>query len=147
MEISIEDFMRLSDEKAKHLLQIAELQRQVACLQTENQMLKDRVGFLETSNAAAQVANFVLSNCIMLSVERIKAFVLRLNGIEKFSFIKTFLEYGLAQEHRREQLDVLDQVMVLPDEPKKMGETHNHFAAGSNNQVFNGEASGQFGPM
>ena len=83
----------------------------------------------------------------MLSVEKIKVFVRQLNGIENFSFIRTFLEYGLAQEHRREQMDVLDQVMVLPEEPKQQGETHNYFAPGSNNQVFTGEASGKFGTM
>ena len=147
MEISIEDFMRLSDEMAKRQTRIAELERQMACLQSENQMLKDRVGFLETTNAAAQVANLVLSNYLMLSVEKIKVFVRQLNGIETFSFIRTFLEYGLAQEHRREQMDVLDQVMVLPEEPKQQGETHNYFAPGSNNQVFTGEASGKFGTM
>ena len=147
MEISIEDFMRLSDEMAKRQTRIAELERQMACLQSENQMLKDRVGFLETTNAAAQVANLVLSNYLMLSVEKIKVFVRQLKGIEKFAFIKTFLEFGLAQEHRREQLDVLDQLMVLPEEPKQPGETNNYFAPGSNNQVFTGEASGQFGKM
>ena len=76
MEISIEDFMRLSDEMAKRQTRIAELERQMACLQSENQMLKDRVGFLETTNAAAQVANLVLSNYLMLSVEKIKVFAL-----------------------------------------------------------------------
>lgn len=93
MNVTIDDFMRLSDEMAKRQTRIAELERQVACLQTENQRLKERVGFLEKTNAAAQVANFVLN------------------------------------------------------EAKPMGETHNYFAPGSNNQVFTGEASGQFGTM
>ena len=147
MDITFDDFMRLSDEMAKRQTRIAELERQVACLQSENQRLKERVGFLEKTNAAAQVANLVLSNYLMLSVEKIKVFVRQLNGIENFSFIRTFLEYGLAQEHRREQMDVLDQVMVLPEEPKQQGDTHNYFAPGSNNQVFTGEASGKFGTM
>ena len=147
MTITIDDFMRLSDEMAKRQTRIAELERQVGCLQTENQMLKKHVEFLEATTAVTQMANMFLRNYLMLSVEKIRVFVGHLNGIEKFSFIKAFLEYGLPQEHRREQQDLVDQLMVLPDETKPIVETHNHFAAGSNNQVFTGEASGQFGTM
>ena len=57
MEISIEDFRRLSDEKAKHLLRIAELERQMACLQSENQMLKNRIGFLEKPTTTIEMHN------------------------------------------------------------------------------------------
>ena len=93
VRMTLEEYERLSAEKAKRLLQIAELKRQVGCLQTENQVLKERVGFLEKTNAAAQVANYVLNDS------------------------------------------------------KPMGDTHNYFAPGSNNQVFTGEASGKFGTM
>lgn len=147
MEINIKEFQSLSDEKCRYELRITELERQVGCLQAENQMLKKHVEFLETTTAVTQMANMFLRNYLMLSVEKIRVFVRHLNGIEKFSFIKAFLEYGLPQEHRREQQDLVDQLMVLPDETKPVGDTHYYFASGSNNQVFNGETSGQFGTM
>ena len=95
MEMSIEEFQRLADDKSILAIRIAELERQLAEMTNENANLTNRVKFLETAVTAARLENLMLRNYITLSVEKIKAFVARLKGIERFAFLKTFLEYVL----------------------------------------------------
>ena len=80
------------------------------------------------ANAAERLKNMLLRNYITLSVEKIKIFVSHLSGLDRFAFLKTFLEFVLPAEHYQEQLLLLNEVMVLPDEPKQpKGDTHNHY--------------------
>ncbi len=80
------------------------------------------------ANAAERLKNMLLKNYITLSVEKIKSFVSHLKGLDRFAFLKTFLEYVLPTENYQEQLLLVNEVMVIPEEPKKpIGDTHNHY--------------------
>ena len=128
MDISIEEFQRLADERSLQAMRIADLERQLAKTKTENEQLKSQVKQLEMANATERLKNMLLRNYITLSVEKIKSFVSRLSGLDRFAFLKTFLEYVLPAEHYQEQLLLVNEVMVIPEEPKQpKGDTHNHY--------------------
>ena len=126
MEISIEEFQRLADDKTRGAVRIAELERQLAEKTSENEQLRDRVGALEAVNAAARLEIMMLRNYITLSVEKIKAFVKRLKSLDRFAFLKTFLECALPQEHYQEQLMLVSEVMTIPEEPKPAAPVQNN---------------------
>ena len=120
MEISIEEFQQLADDKSSRAVRIAELERQLAEKTGECERLRDRVGALEAENAAARLEIMMLRNYITLSVEKIKAFVKRLQSLDRFAFLKTFLECVLPQEHYQEQLMLVNEVMTIPEEQKQV---------------------------
>ena len=126
MDLTMDEFQRLADDKSQQAIRIAELERQLAAKTNENTQLMNTVKMLEMANTATQLENIMLRNYITLSVEKIKVFVSRLNGIERFAFLKTFLEYVLPKEHYQEQLLLVNEVMTPPDE-RGNAETHNHY--------------------
>ncbi len=145
MDLTIDEFQKLADDKMQDRMRSAELERQLAVLTTENEALRGKVETLRMENEATRLENMMLRNYITLSVEKIRTFVRHLRGIERFAFLKTFLEYVLPQEHYQEQLLLVNEVMTMPEEPKPVAaETHNHFEAGSGCQVFNGSVTGEF---
>ena len=125
--MTVVEYQALANEKCQQQAQIMELERQLAVKTNENIQLKNTVKMLEVANTAAQLENMMLRNYITLSVEKIKAFVSRLKGIERFAFLKTFLEYVLPQEHYQEQLLLVNEVMTLPDGRTVTGDTHTHY--------------------
>ena len=84
MEISIEEFQQLADDKTRGAVRIAELERQLAERTSECEQLRDRVGALEADNEAARLEILFLWNYITLSVEKVKAFVKRLKRLDRF---------------------------------------------------------------
>ena len=128
MDLSIEEFQRLADDKSHQTMMIANLERKLAEKTDENELLKRKVEQLEMANAAERLKNMLLKNYITLSVEKIKSFVSHLSGLDRFAFLKTFLEFVLPAEHYQEQLLLVNEVMVIPEEPKQQkGDTHNHY--------------------
>ena len=128
MDLSMDEFQRLADDKSLQAMRIADLERQLAKTKTENEQLKSQVKQLEMVNAAERLKNMLLKNYITLSVEKIKSFVSHLSGLDRFAFLKTFLEFVLPAEHYQEQLLLVNEVMVIPEEPKQpKGDTHNHY--------------------
>ena len=119
MDLTMDEFMRLADDKSQQAMRIAELERQLAVKTSENTRLTETVKVLEAANMAAKLENTMLRNYITLSVEKIKTFVSRLKGIERFAFLKTFLEYVLPKEHYQEQLLLVNEVLSIPEEPAK----------------------------
>ena len=84
MEISIEEFQQLADDKTRGAVRIAELERQLAERTSECEQLRERVGALEADNEVARLEILFLWNYITLSVEKIKAFVKRLKSLDHF---------------------------------------------------------------
>ena len=145
MEITIEEFQTMADDKSQQAIRIAMLEQQVKEQQEEIERLRDEVEYLRTNNTAERLANLWLRNYITLSVAKIKLYLGHLPSINELAFLKTFIEFVLPKEHHQEQLQLVDEVMTLPDKPKQLtGETHNHFGTDSHCQVFNGTVSGQF---
>ena len=117
MDLTVDEFQRLADDKSQYEKRIAELERQLAEEKKVNGQLRDRVACLEMANTAERLKNMVLRNYITLSVEKIKQFVKHLTGIDRFSFLKTFLEFVLPQEYYQEQLLLVNELMTIPEAP------------------------------
>ena len=136
MDLTLEEFQRLADDKSLQAMRIAELERRLAEKTNENEQLKCCVKQLEMVNATERLKNMLLRNYITLSVEKIKSFVSHLSGMDRFAFLKTFLEYVLPAEHYQEQLLLVNEVMVIPEEPKQpKGDTHNHYVTMTGSSV------------
>ena len=136
MDLSIEEFQRLADDKSQQAMRIADLERQLAEKTVENEQLKGKVKQLEMVNATERLKNMLLKNYITLSVEKIKSFVSHLSGLDRFAFLKAFLEYVLPTEHYQEQLLLVNEVMVIPEEPKQpKGDIHNHIVTMTGNSA------------
>ncbi len=136
MDLSIDEFQRLADDKSLQAMRIADLERQLAKTKIENEQLKSQVKQLEMVNAAERLKNMLLKNYITLSVEKIKSFVSHLSGLDRFAFLKTFLEFVLPAEHYQEQLLLVNEVMVIPEEPKQpKGDIHNHIVTMTGNSA------------
>ena len=145
MDITIDEFRNMADDRSQMAFKIAMLEQQLQEKTEEVEQLRNKMESLKKDNTKTRLRNMMLMHYITLSAEKIKIFVAHLTGIDRFAFLKTFLEYVLPAEHYQEQLLLVNQVMTLPEEPKQMiGETHNHFEAGSGCQVFNDQVTGQF---
>lgn len=136
MDLTLEEFQRLADDKSHQAMRIADLEQQLAQKTIENEQLKSKVNQLEMVNATERLKNMLLRNYITLSVEKIKSFVSHLSGLDRFAFLKAFLEYVLPTEHYQEQLLLVNEVMAIPEEPKQpKGDTHNHYVTMTGNSA------------
>lgn len=144
MDLTIEEFQKMTDDRSLQAIRMAMLEQQINEKNQVIEALKNRVECLEMTNTAERLTNLLLKNYITLSVGKIRTFLTHLKGIERFAFLKAFLEYVLPSEHYQEQLLLVNEVMIIPEEPKQAVETHNHFEAGSGCQVFNERVIGQF---
>jgi hypothetical protein len=124
MDLTMEEFQRLADDKSQQAMRVAELERELAVKTAENAQLRADLDEARVARAAAKLENMILRNYITLSVEKIKSFVRQLKGIERFAFLKTFLEYVLPQERYQEQLLLVNEVMAMPNENTPMTISH-----------------------
>lgn len=123
MEISIEELNELSDRTAAMKVRITELEREVDKKAAESarkseEIVRLRAELEEARNvsAANYVENIYLRNLLILSGERIRSFVSHLKNVEKWAFLRTFVECCLPDRHRAEQQQLMNEVMSLPDE-------------------------------
>ena len=100
MEISIEELNALSDRTGAMQVRIAELER----------ALTQQLNYME---------NIYLRNLLILSGERIKTFVQHLKSIERWAFLRTFVDCCLPDGHRAEQQRLMNELMALPEESTK----------------------------
>jgi ubiquitin C-terminal hydrolase len=126
MDMTIDEFQRLADEKARQAIKIADLERLLAERTVENEQLKCRLKTVEDEFSAARLEIAMLKHYIILSVEKIKTFVMRLKSLDRFAFLKTFLEDVLPKEHYSEQLLLVNEVMTYQEEPKQVPPVQNN---------------------
>jgi len=118
MNCTVDEMMALSQGISDRDVRIANLERQLKFKEEECTSLRMELDALKLDHAATTIENMLLKNYIMLSVEKIRKFVSNLNNIDRFSFLKTFMEWVLPHERYTEQLKLVNEVMVLPCEQK-----------------------------
>ena len=134
MDITIEELNALTENTSSMRVKIADLERQLSEKikeieekEEENRNLRIEISFLREEAQNAKIENSLLRNIIMLSGERIKNFMKRVTGIERWAFLRTFIECAIPDWARKEQMKLLDEVMELPEEmepkPKVVMET------------------------
>ena len=126
MEISIEELNALSDRTGAMQVRIAELERALSEQKAENarqqgEIERMKVELVEAQNVttAKYMENIYLRNLLILSGERIKSFMQHLKNIDKWAFLRTFVDCCLPDRHRAEQQQLMNELMALPDENSK----------------------------
>ena len=126
MEISIEELNALSDRTGAMQVRIAELERALCEQKAENvrqqgEIERMKVELVEAQNVttAKYMENIYLRNLLILSGERIKSFMQHLKNIDKWAFLRTFVDCCLPDRHRAEQQQLMNELMSLPDENSK----------------------------
>ena len=126
MEISIEELNALSDRTGAMQVRIAELERALTQQQDENTRLRGemdqmKMQLVETQNASTMnyMENIYLRNLLILSGERIKTLVQHLKSIERWAFLRTFVDCCLPDGHRAEQQRLMNELMALPEDSTK----------------------------
>ena len=129
MEVSVEELKGINEMVSERDVRIARLESRceeaegraaaLACdceaAETELQLLRARVAELEQLQTAKTLECMVLKNYILLSAERIKKFFGQLEGIDRWAFLRTFLEWSLPDELRKEEMPRIDELLALPD--------------------------------
>jgi len=126
MEISIEELNALSDRTGAMQVRIAELERalseqKAANARQQGEIERMKVELVEAQNVttAKYMENIYLRNLLILSGERIKSFMQHLKNIDKWAFLRTFVDCCLPDRHRAEQQQLMNELMALPDENSK----------------------------
>lgn len=60
MDLSIEEFQRLADDRSQQAMRIVDLERQLAVIKNENEQLKSQVKQLEMVNATERLKIMLL---------------------------------------------------------------------------------------
>lgn len=125
MDITIEELNALTEKTSSMHVQIAEYERKLAeknkeLAEKEEEIcqLKDENKQLKEAQKNLDLENSFLRNLIILSSERIKEFMKCVAGIERWAFLRTFLEWAIPERFRKDQMKLLDEVMALPTEQK-----------------------------
>jgi hypothetical protein len=138
MELTADEFIRLKgydEEKARHVasleheLEVARAEREQLRaereqLRAENEVLKAENMQLHSYCVAGELENLFLKNCIMLSVAKIKKFVMTLDNINWWSFLRSFVTMSLPDELREKELRIIDEMMPLPMPMRTVGIEH-----------------------
>ena len=66
--------------------------------------------------AAVKLDNLFLRNYIVLSMEKVKQFVVKLTNVGSWSFLRTFMQDVLPDELQQQELPLVNQMMPMPDE-------------------------------
>lgn len=132
MEITLEDFNSLTEERSRRDVEIArlrmelemtrrlhreelqKLERERDGLWAENAALKDRIGKMECDFENMRFENHWMKQYILLSVERIQHFFTRIGSIELLSAIKSFVLDVLPETATPEQIAYASRMMTLP---------------------------------
>lgn len=97
----------------------------------------------EQAAAEQAVHNVLLTNYIVLSIEKIRAFVAKLCKVEQWALLHTFMQWALPDELTARELPMLEEMMPMPDEGRPATNAYNNFAAGCECKVFNGNSEVQ----
>ena len=121
MNISYDEFMRLSQELAEKDVCIAQLRDKLQVTEEKldeerqkNSVLQEENSILKTQRDKVEFENSVLRKYILLSKEKIAEFVKTLRNINHWAFLRAFVVWALPEEFREQEMPCVDEVMGLP---------------------------------
>lgn len=121
MNISYDEFMRLSQELAEKDVCIAQLRDKLQVTEEKldeerqkNSALQEENSILKTQRDKVEFENSVLRKYILLSKEKIAEFVKTLRNINHWAFLRAFVVWALPEEFREQEMPCVDEVMGLP---------------------------------
>lgn len=121
MEISYDEFKRLSQELTDKEVCIAQLQNKLQVTEDKleeerlkNNVLREENCILKAQRDKVEFENSVLRKYILLSKEKIAEFVRTLRNINHWAFLRAFVVWALPEEYREQEMPCVDEVMGLP---------------------------------
>ena len=121
MEITIEELTALTEASSNMKMRISDLDNEKTRLNEENMRLttelerkNKELEVVRSQGTALDIENHYLKTMLYLSVERIKVYMDRLTNMEQWAFLRTFVSYTLPEQYRTEQMEVMEEVMALP---------------------------------
>lgn len=100
--------MRISDLEGEN----AKLKDENIRLRSELELKNGELKTMRSHGTALDIENQYLKTMLYLSVERVRLFVGHLSNMEQWAF----LSYTLPEQYRTEQMDVMEEVMALPQD-------------------------------
>lgn len=95
---------------------IADLERQNEELRKDAAYWRQRCEKSEAMMVASEMQNLLLKNYFMLSLEKIKAFVEKLRSIDRWAFLRTFMQWAMPEELLTKEMPMIDKVMPMPQD-------------------------------
>lgn len=130
--------MELAQQRRAHEAELALLQKERDGLWAENQRQECRIAQLETDFENMRFENHWMKQYILLSVERVRLFFTHISNIEVLSAIKSFVMQVLPKNATPEQIAYASQMMELPmvdSQPKVVNVAGNYTDVHDNGQV------------
>lgn len=133
MNITLEDFNRMADERSRRDVRIAQLESEFMTEQTrhrdaeaqllrerdallaETQRLQERVKLLEADFENMRFQNHWMRQFILLSVERVRNFFAHMRDYKLMSAVKAFVLDMMPPTATPEQIAYAHEVMQLPE--------------------------------
>ena len=125
MQINTDELGKLSD--MIYAQKMERMQREIDELREQSDYWERRCKCAEELQAASQMESIYLRSYIMLSIEKIRSFVARLTSVDRWAFLRTFMQVSLPDELRSSELPMLEEAMPMPQHEKTS--IHNHFNA------------------
>ena len=141
MQLNTVEFGELADMLSSQ--KIVALEQKVAEAREEAALWQHRYEMASALLAASELKSMLLTNYILLSADKIKKFVEGLNSVERWAFLRTFMQWSLPEELQARELPLIDKVMPMPQTDGR-ATTNNYYEAGSGCQVFNDKVTGRF---
>ena len=114
MELNTNELSELATMLSKDRL--ATLEQELQRVREERDRWRGEAEMLRHQMVMSEMQNALLKKYIILSAEKIKVFVRRLNNIDHWSFLRSFMLWVLPDEYKKEEIDRIDDVMSLPME-------------------------------
>ena len=111
MQLDTDEFSALADMlSAQRITAMKELEE----ARQETAYWRQRCERAEAMKAVADIENLCLKNCIMLSIEKIKTFMVGLDSVDRWALLRSFVQMSLPEELKAMELPLIDKVMPMP---------------------------------
>lgn len=140
MTLNTDELCELADKLSSPRL--AALEKELAEKKRETDYWRQRCEEAERRVEMLQARTGWSPDCVTLSMEKIRTFAGSLRNMERWAFLRQFVQWTLSEELAAKEMPMLESLMPLPDE--KTAEIHNHFGQDAKCQVFNAKVTGNF---
>ena len=113
MEMNTQEFSVLADMLSTQRLAVMEAE--LAKQKEQTEFWRQRYEEAERRLAATDMKNMILTNYIVLSMEKIKSFVKGLYKMEQWAFLRAFIQWSLPEELMAQERGMVEQVMPMPE--------------------------------
>ena len=115
MQLDTDEFGALADMLSAQ--KTAMLEKELTASREDAAYWRKRCEMAEQMQAVSQLENLFLTNYILLSTEKIKAFVAELGSVDRWTLLRTFVEWSLPEELQAKELPLIDAAMPMPSQP------------------------------